>query len=184
MKKNRLFLFVFQRTFHFNSLLWSNREAYDIVGGKTGFDNIETKLPTYWDTPFSKICLGMRIGNHLNFHVIKITANSLFSLIADGYYRPTSLGRNTWKNLIGPDASLQIYCNKEGFNAMSRRSSHAKARIGFLANNENHCNTCDSRIGFGTGGRHDDSNTCGNEAHPTSDNGEKHIKTMGYILVQ
>ena len=62
--------------------------------------------------------------------------------------------------------------------------SCSKARIGFLGNNENDCGTCDSRIGFGTGGTHDDSNTCGNEAVAEADNGDKHIKAMGYILVQ
>ena len=30
----------------------------------------------------------------------------------------------------------------------------------------------------------DDSNACGNEAKWSPDNGEKHIKAMGYILVQ
>ena len=66
---------------------------------------------------------------------------------------------------------------------MSDRSDVGKARIGFLGNNENDCGTCDSRIGFGTGGLHDDSNTCGNEALE-GDNGPRHIKAMGYILVQ
>lgn len=58
------------------------------------------------------------------------------------------------------------------------------ARIGIIANNENDCNSCNSRIGFGTGGSNDDSNTCGNEAIAVADNEDKHIKTMGYILVQ
>ena len=40
------------------------------------------------------------------------------------------------------------------------------------------------RIGFGTAGYPDDSNTCGNEATHAPDNGDKHIKAMGYILVQ
>ena len=77
--------------------------------------------------------------------------------------------------------SLQRYCNKEGFNAMSKSGGHSKARIGFLGNNENTCGTCDSRIGF-----NDDPNTCGNEAISTwySDRGDRHIKAMGYILVQ
>ena len=111
-------------------------------------------------------------------------ANSLYSLIADGHYRATSLGRNTWKSLIGSQASLQTNCNKEGFNVAADSSSHAKARIGILGNNENGCHSCDSRIGFGTGGKHDDSNTCGNQATHGGDNGDKHIKAMGYILVQ
>ena len=69
-------------------------------------------------------------------------------------------------------------------NCMSDRSNEGKARIGILSNNQYDCATCDSRIGFGTGGLHDDSNTCGNEAVGGGDNGDKHIKAMGYILVQ
>ena len=29
-----------------------------------------------------------------------------------------SLGRDTWRTLIGSEASLQPHCNLEGFNAM------------------------------------------------------------------
>ena len=83
------------------------------------FDNHETKLPTYWNTPFSKICLGMKIGHQTRFIVITKHATSLHSLIADGNYRATSLGQNTWKSLLGSFASLQPNCNKEGFNAVS-----------------------------------------------------------------
>ena len=40
-------------------------------------------------------------------------------------------------------------------------------------------------LGFGTGGYHDNKNTCGNEASVFwPDNGKKHIKAMGYILLQ
>ena len=78
----------------------------------------ETKLPTYWNTSLSKICLGMKIGQQMKFPVINRQGNSLSSLIADGQYRATSLGRNTWKTLIGPEASLQTNCNKEGFNVV------------------------------------------------------------------
>ena len=117
--------------------------------------------------------------------VINRHANSLYSLIADGHYRPTSLSRGTWKSLIGSQASLQPGCNRQGFNVASRElSDHSKERIGILGNNENDCGSCDSRIGFGTAGKHDDSNTCGNEATHGGDNGDKHIKAMGYILVQ
>ena len=158
---------------------------YNLYGGMTGFDTQETKLPTYWNTSFSKICLGMKIGQQIKFIVINKQANSLYSLIADGQYRATSLGRDTWKTLIGPQASLQLNCNKEGFNVKGTSGATSKARIGFLGNNENDCGNCDSRIGFGTGGNPDDSNTCGNEAaRYAPDNGAKRIKAIGNILVQ
>ena len=141
-------------------------------------------MPTYWNTAFSKICLGMKIGHQLRFVTINKSATSLYSLIADGQYRATSLGRNKWKTLIGSQASLQTYCNKEGFNAICSSKPNSKARIGITSNEVNDCVGCDSRIGFGTGGIPDNSNTCGNDAAWSPDNGDKHIKTMGYILVQ
>ena len=181
---NFIILFPSQSTFHYNSGYWSNKSEYNLRGGETGFDSQETKLPTYWNTSFSKICLGMKIGQQINFIVINKQANSLYSLIADGQYRATSLGRNTWKTLIGSQASLQLNCNKEGFNAVGIKSSASKARIGIISNEDNHCTGCDSRIGFGTAGIPDDYNTCGNEASWLPDNGDKHIKAVGYILVQ
>ena len=179
-----IFSILCQNTFHYNSGYWNNTNAYNLPGGETGFDTQETKLPSYWNTSFSKICLGMKIGQQINFVVINKQANSLYSLIADGQYRATSLGRNTWKTLIGSQASLQLNCNLEGFNAMVG-SSLSKARIGILGNDEKDCFSCGSRIGFGTGGKHDDTNTCGNEASAKwgADNGDRHIKAMGYILV-
>ena len=125
----------------------------------------------------------MKTGQQDRFIVMKKTGSSLYSMIADGQYRTTLLGRDTWKTLIGSEASLQANCNREGFNVMTDNNNDwPKARIGILGNNENDCNTCDTRIGFGTGGGSDNNNTCGNEAHKVY--GDTHIKAMGYILVQ
>ena len=127
----------------------------------------------------------MKIGQEpVKFIVINKQANSLYSLIADGQYRNTSLGRDKWKSLIGSNASLQYNCNKEGFNAVGGNPHQSKARIGIIGNNEEDCKTCNSRIGFGTGGYPDKTNSCGNEAKWSPDNGDKHIRAMGYILVQ
>ena len=123
----------------------------------------------------------MKSEQQMSFIIISKTAISLYSLIADGQYRATSLGRNMWKTLIGGHASLQLRCNKEGFNSCCR--GICRARIGIVTNNENDCLSCDSRIGFGTGGHPDNSNTCGNTANYGGDNGDKDLKTMGYILV-
>ena len=107
----------------------------------------------------------------------------MHSLIADGQYRSTSLGRDKWMSLIGSDASLQVNCKNEGFNAKYTSSGRSKARIGILGNDHTNCHACNSRLGFGSGGNYDDrGNTCGN-----FDNHEEKklsIKTRGYILVQ
>ena len=127
----------------------------------------------------------MKINNQINFIEISKSASSLYSLMADGQYRNTSLGRDKWKSVVGPDASLQLNCNMEGFNAECTMTGRSKARIGILGNEgADGCHSCNSRIGFGTGGDHDDSNTCGNDARFGGDNGDQRIKAMGYILVQ
>ena len=124
----------------------------------------------------------MKIDQQLKFIVIHKQADSLYSLIADGQYRNTSLGRDKWKELIGSQGSLQHNCDKEGFNAVCTKEGYSKARIGIVGNNENNCFSCDSRIGLGTGGYPDHSNTCGNEAVANPDNGDKHIKSHGIHL--
>ena len=126
----------------------------------------------------------MKIGQQIKFIVINQQANSLHSLIADGVYRATSLGRETWKSLIGSQGSLQRHRNKEGFNVEGNSIAHSKARIGIIGNEQSNCGSPDSRIGFGTGGYPENRNTCGNEAKHGGDNGNKQIRAMGYILVQ
>ena len=127
----------------------------------------------------------MKINQQLRFIVINRLADSLHSIIADGQYRNTSLGRDEWKKLIGSDASLQPNCNKEGFNAFSGNSNRSKVRIGIISNRENDCDSCNSLIGFGAGSHPKGTKSCGNEARKGSpDNGHKSIKAMGYILVQ
>ena len=155
-----------QNTFLFSSGYWTDKSEYNPSGGTTSFDSQETKLPTYWNTPFSKVCLGMKVNGQLRFTVINSQASSLHSLIADGQYRPTSLGRNKWIALTDSKAYLQPNCNQEGFNTKASR----RARVGILGNNENDCRTCDSAVGFGV-----DNRACGDLSS---------IRAMCYILVQ
>ena len=128
----------------------------------------------------------MNISQVIRFAVIDRQADSLHSLIADEQYRNTSLGRDTWKALIGSQGSLQTYCKVEGFNVDGGGFGQARARIGIISNDGDHCIGCDSRIGFGTGGAPDDNNVCGNAANGklNPDNGGKNVKGIGYILVQ
>ena len=120
----------------------------------------------------------MKINNQINFIEFNESASSLHSLIADGQYLSISLGRDTWFSLIVSGASFDDHCNREGFNVECTWANRSKARIGILGNNEEDCTSCNSRVGFGTGGENDDSNTCGNHAS------NKNIKAFGYIFVQ
>ena len=127
----------------------------------------------------------MKIDKQLVFIVMSKEASSLYSLIADGQYRATSLGRDTWKALVGYRATLQLYCDYEGFNsAICSDSAAARARIGIVNNDNDLCNTCDSKLGFGTGGYIGDTVTCGNVGPGSSDNGGKTTEAMGYIFIQ
>ncbi|XP_022805209.1 uncharacterized skeletal organic matrix protein 5-like [Stylophora pistillata] len=174
-------LILQQGTFHYSSSYWTDS---NLPGGETGFDEQETKLANYWSTSFSKICLGMKSNEQLSFFAINKQADSLYSLIADGQYRETSLGHDTWKTLIDAAVSLQSKCNEEGFNVFCTFTISSKARIGIVSNQEDECSTCDSRIVFSTGGYPYDTNSCGNVAKHNPDNGIKYIKAMGYILLQ
>ena len=150
--------------------------------GDTGLDDLETLLPTYWSTSFSKICLGMKVDGVTRFLPLHQKDDSLYALIGDGQYRATSLGRDAWKKLIGPSASLQRNCNREGFNSQGS-DDKIKTRIGIIANQEKNCGSPNSFIGFG-GAEQPFQNVCGNRAAYSPDHGNKNIKAFGYIFVQ
>ncbi len=106
----------------------------------------------------------------IRFVVIPKKADSLHSLIADGNYRATSLGRDKWIGLMRGSDGLQVNC-KKGFNPSCTSRSHPRrVRIGILGNNEADCGTCDSVLGFGL----DIARSCGDQS----------TTTMGYILVK
>ena len=158
--------------------------------GKSGFDQDETKMPSFWSTPFTKLCLGMQAaGQETNWITVSYQASSLHSLMSTNTHYATSVGRGRWKSLLA-DSSLQQNCNMEGFNVKPSdgKKDTAVTRIGIVGNNEDSCGSCDSRIGFGSkgsrSGQHDD-NSCGNEfVDFQPDNGEKHIKANCFILIQ
>ncbi|XP_078378774.1 uncharacterized protein LOC144661935 [Oculina patagonica] len=176
-------------TFTYSSSLWSDLQSYNLEGGVTGFDDKETKMPSYWSTSFTKLCLGMNVNGVTNWLSLNTAARSLHSLIADGNYRATSVGRDAWKSLI-VGSKLQQICNKEGFNTLSEITVGGvptAARIGIIANDIFGCVNCDSRLGFGTAGSfipQDNSNSCGNEAAWMPFISDSHIKAHCYILVQ
>ena len=83
----------------------------------------------------------MKVDGAIKWIALNYTTNSLHSVIEDGTFKETTVGKEVWKSLIdGP--SLQDYCNEEGFNIQGIYK-HAtwrwnmNIRIGVVANNEN-----------------------------------------------
>ena len=71
----------------------------------------------------------------------------------------------------------------EGFNCIKERPF--RARIGIIANNENHCGSPDSVLGFGIHPKSHKIGTCGNFVDGGhGDNGKKLIPALGCIFVQ
>jgi hypothetical protein len=162
--------------------LWTNKESYAVEDGLEGLTEKESKLGSYWNTPFKKICLGMTVNGDSKWMILDYEASSLYSVIADGQYRGKTAGKDTWMSVIA-GSSLQSNCNHEGFNIQVQNTN---ARLGFVANNEDDCRTCDSWIGFGIYAltcRISDYKACGNRAVCAVDR-VVNIPAFGYILVQ
>ena len=177
-------------TFKYESLYWSNKITYEVENGFEGLTDNQTKLASYWNTPFKKICLGMKVEggaeNDTKWIAINHEASSLFDVIADDNFTATNITKSKWKSLID-GLSVQEYCNKQGFNIRGGQSNRKMyVRIGLVANEANDCNTCNSCIGFGTSitGCDDEvrRSACGNihACHSTNIN----TAAFGYILVQ
>ena len=177
-----------QDKFNYDSPYWTNKEAYAVEDGLEGLTEKQTKLASYWNTPFDKICLGMKVNNVTKWIVINHQASSLFNVIVDGVFKNTAVGKEKWLSLM--DGSLlQENCNREGFNLIKsyRYRVQLKVRIGVIANNQNHCNSCDSCFGFGTSVRGCNGKirktTCANIAICGKLN-NKNTPAFGYIFVQ
>ncbi|CAB3989344.1 Hypothetical predicted protein, partial [Paramuricea clavata] len=186
-------------TFKYTSSYWTNKVIYhDYAYGRNGgLDNRQFKGSTYWRTSFKEICVGMKYGSRLRAFSFSYPASSLHSLIADGNYRQTRLGRAQWKSLIS-GSSLQRNCNQEGFNVdRLTKSLIVKVRLGIIANKENGCASPDSFVGLGAEGgvnypkgwtwcrsSYTSANAAGNLAQCGADNGNKNARAMAYILVR
>ena len=102
-----------QQTFDYYSELWSNKKTYQ--PSNLDLDDKETKLASYWTLPFTELRLGMKVGGSTRWITFSYKASSLYSLIADGQYRKTTIGESTWRSLL-PKSSLQRNCNKVSIN--------------------------------------------------------------------
>ncbi|CAB4021554.1 Hypothetical predicted protein, partial [Paramuricea clavata] len=178
-----------KKTFRNDSLYWNNKRTYKVKNGLNGLTDKQTKLASYWNTLFKKICLGMKVQRgtetDTKWVVIDHNASSLFDVIAEDNFTATHITKSKWKSLIN-DSTLQQNCNKQGFNIRGGEyNKKMYVRIGLVANNETDCNTCNSCIGFGisiTGcGGHVKKKACGNVFLAKIE--RRNRKTTGFAFV-
>lgn len=168
-------------TFSYDAALWTNQNTLNPTA--VAPDTTEAKLPGFLSMPFTELRLGITVSGTTNWKTLSYSASSLYSIFSSNTYIATSVGRNYWKGLIN-GSSLQPNCNKEGFNVAGPGAS---VRLGMINNQENDCNSPDSRLGFGGSGTNcgqDGSNSCGNSAYCSGDNGNQNIKGFGMIWVR
>lgn len=174
-----------KQTFTFSSKYWNNTIAYDEAAGTTLVD-AETKLSSFWSTPFNRLCLGMKdlrkADEGTNWIAVNYKGSSLRDIIGNGTFQATNVNSTQWLKLLN-NSKIMDGCQWQGFNSINEKFENGpRARIGIIGAPK-HCNqTAESRIGFGTSGNFfgmDDSNTCGNEFKE-----ENSIKAFGYIFVQ
>lgn len=168
-------------TFSYDAALWTNQNTLNPAN--VAPDGTEAKLPGFLSLPFTELRLGIGVSGTTNWKTLSYSASSLSSVFSANTYIATSVGRNFWKGLIN-GSSLQPNCNKEGFNVAGPGAS---VRLGIINNQENDCNSPDSRLGFGGSGTNcgqDGSNSCGNSAYCSGDNGNQNIKGLGMIWVR
>ena len=86
--------------FNYNSSYWTNKKTYAVKDGLKGIlnDDTQIKLASYWNTPFEKICLGMKVedDSQPKWIVINNTANSLFNVIVNKLKQERMHGGLLW----------------------------------------------------------------------------------------
>ena len=135
-----------QTTFIYGSSFWRNKKTLNVEAGLDGLTQNETKLASYHNTPFAKLCLGMTANDVTNWILVNYTPTSLHNVTKGPINKPTNAGRAEWISLMN-GTRLQAKCNQEGFKV--RCGSTQKCRIGILASEQNNCEDCGSLIGFG-----------------------------------
>ncbi|MDA7494847.1 fibrinogen-like YCDxxxxGGGW domain-containing protein [Candidatus Gracilibacteria bacterium] len=167
-------------TFEYDSSYWENTTTYNPNDSK--YDSLEYKGPYFSELPFTEVMLELVTDGVSEYIVIPQISDSLYELFTNGEVT-TDFGREEWLGLID-DAQLQENCNLEGFNIIGDDNTHAQVRIGIIANQEENCDTPDSRIGIG-GFYYTDVLSTGNEAeYMASLSDERMIPSFGYIYVR
>jgi len=95
-----------KQTFTYDSKYWNNTVAYN-EGGGTGLHDTETKLSSFWSTPFTQLCLGMKYQDETNWITLNYAGSSLRDVIGNGTFKETHLNVTEWKKLLN-NSDIQV----------------------------------------------------------------------------
>ena len=163
------------------SPLWENTATYNLADYK--YDDKEYKNGQFSNLPFKQVMLELKTWTKTRYIIAAIKADSLYDLF-NAWYTPTYLTREIWKTMI-EESSLQLNCNKEWFNVASTSYWH-HVRFGILWNEQNNCDSPDSRIGIWWSGTacSTSNSPVWNQAGCSSDNWDQQITSFGYLYVR
>lgn len=164
-------------TFVYGSAYWTDNVE---LAGSPFFDRVEAKLRTFRTVAFTQMRVVMVIAKDTNAVVLDVGAMSCVELFNRGYSM-TTIDRDVWLSMV-PDPSLQDNCGAQGIN-VAPQSDQARVRIGIIGNNENNCNSANSRIGIGGAGENDDVTT-GNVARYSGWGNDRNTVSFGYVFVR
>lgn len=105
-----LFFSSLKETFKYDSEYWNNTVAYNESSG-TSLHNTETKLSSFWSTPFTRLCLGMKYQNETNWIALNYAGSSLREVIGNGTFKETNLTVTEWKKLLNK-STIQVWRQK------------------------------------------------------------------------
>jgi hypothetical protein len=171
-------------TFSYQAALWTSTNTYQ--PDEVAFDVVnETKSFGFATMPFNAMRVGMfdLTDGGTRWLDLPRVNGSLLELFTSGF-QSVAVGRNAWKGLVA-SPSLQLNCNRDGFNVVSPDATNV--RIGIVSNQENNCDSPDSRIGIGTEGNYcgqDQTHSAGNEARCGGDHGDRTNPMFGFVMVR
>ncbi len=97
---------LLKQTFTYDSEYWNNTVAYN-EGAGTNMADTETKLSSFWSTPFTRLCLGMKYQNEKNWIALDYVGSSLRDVIGNGTFKETNLNVTEWKKLL-KNSQIQV----------------------------------------------------------------------------
>lgn len=174
------------QTFAYDKTIWE--DASLLAPTSPGFDHTEAKLETFNIIGFTELRIGFEYpidSGEIRYLIVPLAAAKMTELFAPNQQRLTMLGRDAWKGLIGPAASLQLNCNMEGANI---NLNQMRVRLGIIGNEQEDCATPDSRLGVGGDAfplcNIEPNRSAGNTSCYGGDNGDVELAAFAWVFVR